>query len=144
MDLDTIHQMGNSVVKLQPSEDGAKTYEGHWEGRYVPSQYHYMMAWATVDALNQVPEIPESFVLSELKTFTLAGHAVVAVALSYVSSKRREEILVGAAPERGDGQGAAVRAVLDAVNRRLGQLSRQQPPYLSTGNRDTPPVEGNI
>lgn len=134
MDLDTIHQTGHSYVRLQPSNDELTSYEGHWQGRYVPSQYHYMMAWATVEALNQIPELPEPFVLSELKTFTLAGRTVVAVALSYVTSKRREEILVGAAPERGDGQGAAVRAVLDAINRRLAQIQRPRPAHLATGD----------
>ncbi|MHB1955952.1 MAG: hypothetical protein ACYCOU_19650, partial [Sulfobacillus sp.] len=38
--------------------------------------------------------------------------------------RRREDILVGAVQEKGDGQGAAIRAVLDAVNRRLGRIRR--------------------
>ena len=141
IDLNTIRQKAQGFVRLEPSDDTATVFEGHWEGRYVPSQYHNIMAWATVDAVNQIPELAEPFVLSELKTFAMAGRTVVAVALSYVTSKRREEILVGAAPERGDGQGAAVRAVLDAVNRRLGQINhsvRQK----STGPGTEPAAEG--
>ncbi len=124
IDLDTVHQKAKGFVRLQPSDDATTSYEGQWEGRYVPSQYHYIMAWTAIDAVNQIPELSEPFVLSELKTFALAGRTVVAVAVNYVTNQRREEILVGSAPERGDGQGAAVRAVLDAVNRKIGQVNR--------------------
>ncbi len=128
MDLDTIHHVGHSFVRLQPSNDGSTDYEGQWRGHYVPSQYHNMMAWATVDALNQIPELREPLVLAALETMSLAGTTVVVVALSYVSSRRREEILVGAARERREGgHGAAVRAVLDAINRRLSEIQRPKP-----------------
>ncbi len=128
MDLDTIHQRGQSFVRLQPSNDDNTYYEGHWQGHYVPSQYHNMMAWACVDALNHIPELREPVVLAALETFTMAGRNVVVVALSYITSRGREEMLVGAAPERRDGpQAAAVKAVLDAINRRLSEKQRPKP-----------------
>jgi hypothetical protein len=133
IDLDTIHQKAQGFVRLAPSDDSTTAYEGHWAGRYVPSQYHYIMAWSAIDAVNQIPELSEPFVLSELKTFPLAGRTVVVVAVSYVTNKRREEILVGSAPERGDGQGSAVRAVLDAVNRKLEQVNRAVRPMVQAG-----------
>ncbi|AUW93536.1 hypothetical protein BXT84_05920 [Sulfobacillus thermotolerans] len=127
IDLDTVHQNAQGYVRLQPADDTTTAFEGRWHGRYVPSQYHNIMAWATVDAVNQIPELAQPVVLTELRTFQMAGRTIVAVALSYVTNKRKEEVLIGAAPERGDGQGAAVRAVLDAVNRRLGQIERPVP-----------------
>lgn len=142
IDLDTIHQKAQGLVRLELGDDTTALFEGHWRGRYVPSQYHNIMAWAAVDAVNQIPELAEALVLTELKTFPMAGRTVVAVALSYVTSKRKEEILIGAAPERGDGQGAAVRAVLDAVNRRLGQITRPVPRRVPDGVPEPPAEEG--
>ncbi|MHB1610604.1 MAG: hypothetical protein ACYCT0_02810 [Sulfobacillus sp.] len=124
MDWDTVQQQGHASVVLQPSNDISTSYRGEWHGRYVPSQYHQVMAWAAVEAINQIPEFGDRFVLSELRSFPLGGRSVVAVALSYLNPRRREDILVGAVQEKGDGQGAAIRAVLDAVNRRLGRIRR--------------------
>ena len=49
--------------------------------------------------------------------------AVIAVVVSSVRSSE-EEIVVGAALSQGDTSETAVRAVLDALNRRLATLSQ--------------------
>ena len=128
MDLDAISQLAHTYVRLQPGNDDTTNYEGRWQGHYVPSQHHNMIAWACVDALNHIPELREPVVLAQMETFTMVGRTVIAVALSYITSRGREEILVGAAPERRDGpQGAAVNAVLDAINRKLSEIQRLKP-----------------
>lgn len=118
MDMDAIQGTATAVVKLQSSSDESTHYEGEWQGRYVPSQYHQAMAWATVEAINRVPGV-DPFVLSELREESFAGKSVMLVAISRLNPRRREEMLIGAVIDRGDSQAAAVRAVLDAVNRRV-------------------------
>lgn len=120
LDLDTVRGLASSRVVLQPSDDDSVQYVGEWTGRYVPSQHLRALASAAVEAVNQVPTVREALVLSDLQTVQLGGKSVVVVAVSFLNPRRREEVLIGAVAERGDGQGAAVRAVLDAVNRRLG------------------------
>lgn len=119
MDWDTANQMGHATVALHPGNDREEEYLGEWQGRYIPSQYHYVMAQAAIDAVNRIPGITHRFVLAELRTLALANRSVVVVGLSFLNQRRREEVLIGAAQERGDGQGAAIRAVLDAINRRI-------------------------
>ena len=141
MNWDTLQQLGHASVVLQPADDDTTTYHGEWHGRYVPSQYHQVMAWAAVEAINQISEFGERFVLSELRSFPLGGRSVVAVALSYLNPRRREEILVGAVQERGDGQGAAIRAVLDAVNRKLGRVRRAKTTPVGENEGDVTDAE---
>lgn len=120
VELDTVKGIVDANVAIHWSKDPEELFRGQWTGRYVPSQYYQVTAWATVEAVNQIPQVVRPFVLSDLKTLTLAGRTVVAVAVSRYDDRQREEVLVGTAPDRGDGQGASVRAVLNAVNRRLG------------------------
>lgn len=108
-------------VVLASAEDPAKQIEGHWEGRYMPSQYFQAMALAAVDAVNQWPALSTPMVLSECRTLTLANRQIVLVGLSFYDKRRRETLLIGAAEDVGDGPGAAVRAVLEAVHRKIDQ-----------------------
>lgn len=125
MELDAIKGWASAYVELQPADDHTVSYRGEWSGRYVPSQYYQIMALAAVEAVNNVPFVGEPLVLTELQTLSLGGRQVVVLALSFLNPRRREEMLIGAAPDRGDGQGASVRATLDAVNRKLGAMRRQ-------------------
>ncbi|AEW05137.1 hypothetical protein Sulac_1640 [Sulfobacillus acidophilus DSM 10332] len=123
MDIDSIQHLATTRVILKWSDAvDDQTYTGHWSGRYLGTQYYHVMAWAAVDALNQLPELPRPLVLLDLKTLILAERTVVAVALGQPGTRRQTTVLIGAAEERGDGQGASVRAVLDAVNRRISRV----------------------
>ncbi len=124
MDWDTANQMGQATVILHPSHDKMLEYQGQWQGRYIPSQYHQVMAHATVEAINHIPDVKDRFVLAELRTLAFANRSVVVVGLSFLNHRRREEVLIGAVQERGDGQGAAIRAVLDAINRRISRTDK--------------------
>ncbi|MBX5466552.1 MAG: hypothetical protein K6U14_03530 [Firmicutes bacterium] len=120
LDLDAIGGTATARVVLQPADDDTVQYVGEWRGRYLPSHHLRPVAAATVEALNQIPTVREALALADLQQVQLANRPVVVAAVSYLNPRRREEVLVGAVAERGDGLGAAVRAVLDAVNRRLG------------------------
>jgi hypothetical protein len=119
MNSDSLQQTGCARVTFAwgPGDDQRAT--GEWAGRYLPSQYYHVMASAAVDAVNRVPGMRGPIVLAECRTVSLANRTAVLVALSQYDSRRRESLLIGAAEDRGDGQGASVRAVLDAVNRKV-------------------------
>lgn len=119
MDSDSLNQAGLTRVTFTWGEGEDARATGEWSGRYLPSQYYQVMAWAAIDAVNRVPGIVGPIVLTECRTVTIANRKVVMVALSQYDRRRRETLLFGVAEDRGDGQGASVRAVLDAVNRRV-------------------------
>lgn len=122
MDSDSLTQSGLARVTFAYGESDAERATGEWAGRYLPSQYYQVMALASVDAVNRLPGLAGAIVLSECRTVTLANRTVVLVGLSQYDRRRRETLLVGAAEDRGDGQGASVRAVLDAVNRKIARI----------------------
>ncbi|MCY0877695.1 MAG: hypothetical protein OWU84_01940 [Firmicutes bacterium] len=122
MELDSLNQTAHTRVVLAWGDDEHERVVGEWSGPYLPSQYYQVMAWATIDAINRLPDITGPVVLAECRTVALANRNVVLLALSQYDQRRRERFLIGAAEDRGDGQGATVRAVLDAVNRRVAQI----------------------
>ncbi len=122
MDLDSLRQTARVRVVFAWGEGEAERVTGEWSGHYLPSQYYQVMAWAAVDAVNRIPGLVGPIVLTECRTVTLANRPVVLVALSQYDRRRRETLLIGSAEERGDGQGASVRAVLDAVNRKVSRV----------------------
>ncbi len=127
IDTDSLNYTAYTRVTLQWGEDESERVQWEWSGRYMPSQYFQVMAWAAVEAVNKVPGLPAPVVLAEIRRATLANRSVVLVGLTQFDERRRESLLIGAAEERGDGPGASVRAVLDAVNRKL---SGSKPPVL--------------
>lgn len=126
LEYDTLKGEGLAEVTLGKSGDDTTEYRGSWRGRSVAGQSAQLMAQAAVDALSRVPEIPEALALIDLASVAVAGRQVMVAALSHLTARRREELLVGAAVDRGDSQGTAVRAVLAAVNRRLGIWARSR------------------
>lgn len=119
MDTDALNQRAYTRVVLSWG-DGLEDQQvtGEWSGRYLPSQYPQMMAWAATEAVNKLPGIESPMMLSEVRTVTVANRPVVMVGLSHFDNRRRERLLIGTAEIRDDAQGASVRAVLDAVNRK--------------------------
>jgi hypothetical protein len=119
LESDALNQTGLARVIFAWGESEADRVTGQWSGRYLPSQHYQIMAWAAVDAINHIPGLVGPIVLTECRTVTLANRSVVLVALSQYDRRRRETLLVGTAEDRGDSHGASVRAVLDAVNRKV-------------------------
>lgn len=120
LDADSINQQAYTrVVFTWGATEAGALVRGEWSGRCLPSQYGQAMAWATVDALNKIPGLEAPLVLSDLRNVTIANRPVMVAALSQLDHRRREKVLIGTAEIQGDMQGATVRAILDAVNRRV-------------------------
>lgn len=122
LEADAVQQTGYARVILCWSDEDETAFSGEWTGRYLPSQYYQAMAMAAVEAVNQVPLIGEPVVLADIRTMDLANRTLVTVALSQYDKRHRETMIFGCSENRGDGQGASVRAVLNAVNRRLAHV----------------------
>ena len=80
------------------------------------------MAVAAVNAVNGYLGY-EVFSLYDVQKITVGNYPAVIVAVTYSDSSRNEQILIGTSIIRDDEYFSAIRAVLDAVNRILSQLS---------------------
>jgi len=85
-----------------------------------------LVSSATLDALRQLDDVADDLELEDASIARVGGHDVALVTLVHVDPPHEHE-LIGAALARQSPDTAAVRAVLDAVNRRL--------PFLPGGRR---------
>ena len=76
---------------------------------------------ATLDALDNIFVDPPPLALDSIGT-SAVGMRTVLIAVVVGANERDEELAVGSALSHGDDGDAAVRAVLDALNRRLPAL----------------------
>ncbi|NMP21138.1 hypothetical protein [Sulfobacillus harzensis] len=125
LEADALKQEAYTRVTFYWGEDEAQQVTGEWRGRCLPSQFSEVVALAAVDAVNRLPGLDGPIVLSEMRTVTLANRPVMLVALAQYDRRRRHVLLIGTAEAHSDNQGATVRAVLDAVNRRVGNVLRE-------------------
>lgn len=82
-----------------------------------------LVAGATLNAVEQFLGVTSKFVTADVQKTVLAGQEIIIVVVS-LCLEPEEEILTGAALNRGDEMEAAARATLDAVNRRLLAIGR--------------------
>ncbi|MCR4398414.1 MAG: hypothetical protein NUV93_05570 [Firmicutes bacterium] len=118
----------SAKVVLTRLDEAGTIYEGSAEGNNSRYQSFRVVCQAAIAALNQVIEPQNVFVLEDVGALFLSKREVAVVAVSLVTARGNEELLVGAAPVRGDVLEAAVKATLDAANRRLGNLQPKRPP----------------
>jgi hypothetical protein len=97
---------------------------GFGEGSIAASTRLRLVASAALDALRQLDEAAGAIDVDDVAVTHVGSQEIVAVTLVHVDPPD-ERVLVGAALARQAPDIAAVRAVLDAVNRRL--------PYLPSG-----------
>jgi hypothetical protein len=97
---------------------------GFGEGSIAGSARLRTVASATLDALRQLDDASAAIDVDEVAVTTVGRQDVVAVTLVHIDPPD-ERVLVGSALARQSPDIAVVRAVLDAVNRRL--------PYLPSG-----------
>jgi hypothetical protein len=97
---------------------------GFGEGSIAASTRLRLVASAALDALRQLDEAAGAIDVDDVAVTHVGSQEIVAVTLVHVDPPD-ERVLVGAALARQSPDIAAVRAVLDAVNRRL--------PYLPSG-----------
>lgn len=97
-------------------------YTAEAEGPDIKGNRLRLAAKATVDALERCLGIGSRFAVNEIQLVSLGGYEVVLLSIS-VDALAQEETLLGTALVKGDPLDSAVRATLDAVNRRLGMLN---------------------
>ena len=115
---DTGGPADNISVKLQL---GDVIYEGKCDGKIGLEGRSRLVAKATLDAVRVVTGSDWQFHLEDVEILRL-GHSRVAVACFKIDLGRGEEAFCGSAIVSSSEDQACVRAVLDAVNRRLGNL----------------------
>lgn len=82
-----------------------------------------LIAEATIAALRQALQETSAFGVSSVDITTLGGQRL-AIAQVVIVTDSAEQLMVGSALADGDASRAVVRAVLDALNRRIPELRR--------------------
>jgi len=96
-------------------------YAGSEQGPTSKSGNLRMVAMATLAALEKMIHSKHSLALEDITALNLGRDMAVIVSIA-ILSLRGDENLAGCALVKGDERETIVRAVLDAVNRRLGLL----------------------
>jgi hypothetical protein len=109
-----------STIRVTLSLGGAEA-TGFGEGTSAAATRLRLVASATLDALRQLDAAAESLDVEEASVTQMGSQDVVAVTLVHVDPPHEYE-LIGAALARRSPDVATVRAVLDALNRRLPYL----------------------
>jgi hypothetical protein len=109
-------------VTLGKNGDDEFRSEGTARALTSPSQSRRALSQATLSAVNRLLESGYSFLLEEVGAIDLGPREVVVVTMVLLTPRGNEELLVGAVVNKGDINGAVVKATLDALNRRLGKL----------------------
>jgi len=109
-------------VTLVRSEDADTEYVGESAGSAFKGQAGRLAAYAGISAVNSMLREGYMFNLEGLETTQVGGNDVTLVQVVLLTPRGREEISLGAVFTRGDPAESAVRAVLDAVNRKLTKL----------------------
>jgi hypothetical protein len=99
---------------------------GYAEGSAATARRLRLVASAALDALRQLCDGAEALEVEDASTAQVGSQEVIAVTLVHVDPPHEYE-LVAAALARQSPDVAVVRAVLDAVNRRLPYLSSDRP-----------------
>ena len=109
-----------ATIRITLSSGGQEA-TGFAEGSSAAATRLRLLSSATLDALRQLDDAAEAVELEDASMARVGGHDVVLVTLVHVDPPHEHQ-LIGAALARQSPDAAAVRAVLDAVNRRLSYL----------------------
>lgn len=113
---------GNRVkaeVKLQYRDN---VYSAVEEGPNTLLSTYRIIANATLNAVHQIIDQDHIFAIEDVEKVYVGKKEVIIVAISVINYDY-EEMFVGTAIIKGDAREAAVRATLDALNRRLAKFS---------------------
>ena len=100
---------------------GGREATGFAEGSSAVAARMRLLALATLDALRQLVDAAQALELEDASIARVGSHDVALVTLVHVDPPLEYQ-LIGAVLARQSPDSAAVRAVLDAVNRRLAYL----------------------
>ncbi len=98
--------------------DGEKEYGGEAAGGVDRLSRYHCAAAAAAAALNVYLDARAAVRLGEVRLTEIPGGTAVMCSVAY-GGRERTELLVGSCIDRDDGGVSAVRALLDAVNRKI-------------------------
>jgi len=137
---DTGKNQVEAKVLLGKAGDEDVRFEGVAEAANSVPQARRALAQATLSAVNQVIQADYSFLLEEVGVTDLGPRTIVLVTVALMTPRGNEEVLAGAVVNKGDPNGAVVKAVLDAINRRLTKVSSFPKAERRPPRQDEPPV----
>lgn len=97
---------------------GTEIYEGVARGLNTSRNKNRIIVNATLDCLSKIIPDEHNLILEDVDIFPIAKNHVVVVALTH-ATHQYEEMLVGSCLIKKDEGETAVKATLDALNRRL-------------------------
>lgn len=103
---------------------GNESYTGVAKGANVMRNRLRLAATATLEAVESYLGGTVRFMLEDVQKVVFSGRDVILVGISLLTPMG-EEIFVGSAVVMGDERETAVKAVLDAINRRLYLLKKE-------------------
>jgi hypothetical protein len=116
--VDTDSSSLRTTVRVRLESDGTE-YAGESTGPAGLSNRQRMVAEATLRAVEQLPQVTQSYAVDDCNV-TLLGGREVAICSIVTVTPEGEEALSGSALVRHTSESATVRATLDALNRRIG------------------------
>ncbi len=137
---DTGRNQVQAKVLLGKAGEEDVRFEGIAEAANSVPQARRALAQATLSAVNQVIQADYSFLLEEVGVTDLGPRTIVLVTVALITPRGNEEVLAGAVVNKGDPNGAVVKAVLDAINRRLAKVSSFPKSERRPLRQDEPPV----
>lgn len=119
---DSVRGILRAKVVLGRSDDETVTYEGTAEGACSPNASLKVYSQAVIAALSKACNPKNFLALEDIGIIKMGQRDIAVAVLVTITPRGNEEILVGAVSVRRDPVNAAIRATLDAVNRRLAKL----------------------
>ena len=106
------------TVRIQLESDEAEAF-GEASGPVGAKIYPRLVAEATLRAVEQLVDVPAGFAIEDCVLTGLGGRQVAVCSVA-TTTQFGEQALAGSAIVRHTAESAAVRATLDALNRRIG------------------------
>ncbi|QNO13764.1 hypothetical protein HYG86_02805 [Alkalicella caledoniensis] len=113
IEFSTIEKRATVKVVLEKDD---KVFEGVASGPNTSSNSLKLLGIASLKAVEQFVNCPNTFILEDIKTYNLAGKELIVVGITYLDSSS-EQLLSGSAYVHRDIKEAVVKATLDAINR---------------------------
>ncbi len=114
----------NLEVKVLLADSKGEVFEGKASGGISLQSRMRTVACATIDAISTFIGDSTAFSFEEVHTFEIGNRQVISVLVSSLIDKK-DECLLGSAIVKLDTYEATVAAVLNAVNRKIGVLSKK-------------------
>lgn len=120
---DALRNRIKARVVLSRTDDPSATYEGSAEAPLARSQAIRALCDATTAALNQALDPGYALAVEDVGVLRLTQREVLVVSLALLNPRGSEEVLIGAVNLKSDSADVAVKATLDAINRRIGRIA---------------------